>query len=226
MRYLCIDTSAGSRVALVEGNKITRASSQSPRAHAEHLAGLIREVLGVAPGDAAAGHFDAVVVGTGPAPYTGLRAGLISARVLARGANVPAYGVSALDIAARCALDEVEGPVLALLDARRKELYAAEYDAAGDNDVRRRGEILVDLPANLAQTYPVDSRPPLVGPGAYLYESILGSACSPNPEFDVAVAARIAVTRFAQGGQNLELDPLYLRRPDVSVPNPRKSTLG
>lgn len=217
MRYLCIDTSSGSRVALVDGDNVRRAQSDSPRAHAETLAGLIRQVAGVEGGAPLAGSFDAVVVGRGPAPYTGLRAGLVTARTLGRAAGVPVFGVGALDLAARCAFDEgAQGRVLAVLDARRKELYAAQFEAAGPNDVTLVGEVQVKLPADLGAYYEGAT---LVGPAACLYE-IPGTQVV-TTAFDVAALARLAQAR---GDRNT--DPMYLRRPDVSQPNPAKSALG
>ena len=75
---------------------------------------------------------------TGPAPFTGLRAGLVTARALGRARGIPVHGVPSLDAVARAALDELadEGAtVLVTTDARRHEVYAARYRARGADDV-------------------------------------------------------------------------------------------
>lgn len=71
MTDLCIDTSASTRVALVDdGEVIARAHDDSTRHHAESLTPLVREVLRSAgrPEEAARAGLARVLVGTGPAP--------------------------------------------------------------------------------------------------------------------------------------------------------------
>mgnify|MGYP002718076854 CR=1 FL=1 len=99
-----------------------------------------------------------MVAATGPAPFTGLRAGLVTAGVVGRTRGVPVHGVSSLDAVARRALDELgaqEGQtgsvVLVATDARRREVYTALFRANGPDDVTRLTEIIVCSPAQVAQ---------------------------------------------------------------------------
>ena len=104
MREIALDTQAATAVAIIEdGRVIARAHNDSGRHHAESITPLVREALAAAglPAQLAHAGVDRVLVGTGPAPFTGLPAGLVSARVLASVAGVPPYGVSALDDIAR-----------------------------------------------------------------------------------------------------------------------------
>ena len=108
MREIALDTQAATTVAIIDdGCVIGRAQNDSGRHHAESITPLVREALAAAglPAQLADAGIDRVLVGTGPAPFTGLRAGLVSARVLASVVGVPAYGVSALDVIARQGLD-------------------------------------------------------------------------------------------------------------------------
>ena len=137
MREIALDTQAATAVAIIEdGRVIGRAHNDSGRHHAESITPLVREALGDAglPSTLADAGIDRVLVGTGPAPFTGLRSGLVSARVLARVASVPAYGVSALDVIAR---------LYAIADARRRELYWGAFVAAGPDDVALEGRLEV-----------------------------------------------------------------------------------
>ena len=69
---------------------------------------MIERVL--ADGGATRADLEAVAVGTGPGPYTGLRAGLVTARVLGSALGVPAIGVCTLDVIARAAAPAGRGP--------------------------------------------------------------------------------------------------------------------
>ncbi|CQD06235.1 peptidase M22, glycoprotease [Mycolicibacterium conceptionense] len=91
------------------------------RAHAEQLT---PNVLGaVSDAGITVGDLDAVVVGCGPGPFTGLRVGMASAAAFGHALDVPVHGV--------CSLDAIgihtDGDVLVVTDARRREVYWAHY---------------------------------------------------------------------------------------------------
>src|ERR1700723_2053258 len=74
----------------------------------------------------------AIAVGVGPGPYTGLRVGVVTARVLGSVVGWPVPGLCSLGIMAASVLDGRPGrEFLVATDARRKEVYWARYDAAG-----------------------------------------------------------------------------------------------
>lgn len=223
MREIALDTQAATVVAIIdEGRVVGRARNDSGRRHAESITPLVRAALenaGLPPTLANAG-IDRVLVGTGPAPFTGLRAGLVSARVLARVADVPAYGVCSLDVIARQGLDVLapETRVYAIADARRRELYWGSYVAAGPNDVTLEGRLEVGDVSTLLSA--MHSAPGLVVAGALIpvhSSSALARAdLGPQVELDPAVMSRLVATRLAHGqGDRLRTDPLYLRRPDI-----------
>lgn len=207
MTILAIDTSEGSSVALT-GDPVRRAQSSDPRAHADQLAVLLTEVL------AGGGIPEAVVVGTGPAPFTGLRAGIVTGSAFAFARGLPLWGVPSLDAIARTALDSSPGGLVTVVtDARRREVYAATYREAGPHDVERLGDFYVGPAAEL---HPPDGAA-YVGPATLLYPDLLpGTPVAADP----AVLARIAAARSA-AGLPLPTQPLYLRRPDAKVPTGR-----
>ena len=223
MREIALDTQAATAVAIIEdGRVIARAHNDSGRHHAESITPLVREALQAAdlPATLGGAGIDRVLVGTGPAPFTGLRAGLVSARVLARVAGVPAYGVSALDVIARQGLDLLppDTRVYAIADARRHELYWGSYLAAGPDDVTLEGRLEVGDVASLLAA--MRHAPGLVVAGATIpahsAPALARADLGPQIELDPAVMSRIVATRLTRGeSDRLGTDPLYLRRPDI-----------
>lgn len=130
MRVLGIETSSrrGS-VALVEdGTVVSRATHEELNAHAERLASMIDDALAAAGWTKASLH--RLGVGMGPGSFTGVRVGIAFAQGIALGLGIPLIGVGSLEAMARAARPH-DGPTVALLDARRGEVFAAAYAADG-----------------------------------------------------------------------------------------------
>jgi len=68
-----------------------------------------------------------IAVGAGPGGFTGLRIGIATARALAQARGLPLVPVSSL---ATLAAGAGDGPVAAVIDARRGEVFAAAWDGA------------------------------------------------------------------------------------------------
>ena len=248
MRILSIDSSLGTQVAVVDaapaaGARALRVRSQDEQAdtrrHAESLGQMLSRAMS-AP-EVAERPLDAVVAATGPAPFTGLRAGLVTAGVVGRTRGVPVHGVSSLDAVARRALDELgaqEGQadpvVLVATDARRREVYTALFRANGPDDVTRLTEIIVCPPAQVAQRLAeqapgqdggAGSIDVVAGSGAVLYPELVETASCREAlapvSGDVLTQVRIALARLERG-EELSTQPLYLRHADVQMPAARK----
>lgn len=228
MAVLALDTSAAVAVALVGegGERLAVRSADERRRHAETLAPLVSEVLAEAGVDRTA--LTAVVAGTGPAPFTGLRVGLVTARTLALSLGIPALGVSGLDaIAAQAVSDLGLTPgdeVLATADARRREVYWARYRVVAHEGPHATPVVeLVAGPdvgpaAGLADQV---AGAVVVGEGAALYPDHLPLAEDAPLVPDATVLARLAIAR-RDAGVEQPTEPLYLRRPDVQEPAARK----
>ena len=132
---LCIDTSAGTTVAVLQGGE-TRSEIHFDEnmKHAERIGDAIAQA--VAAAEITPGRITNVVVGRGPAPFTGLRIGIAAAVMYAEGVGAKLWGVTSLDAIARAAFDarEADGanggadlPLLVTADARRSEVYWALY---------------------------------------------------------------------------------------------------
>ena len=245
MRILSIDSSLGTQLAVVDaaptaaGARVLQVLSQDEQAdtrrHAESLGQMLSQALS-AP-EVAERPLDAVVAATGPAPFTGLRAGLVTAGVIGRTRGVPVHGVSSLDAVARRALDGLGAPegrkepvVLVATDARRREVYAALFRANGPDDVTRLTEISVCPPAQVAeqtlgQGGGVDTIDVVAGSGAALYPELAEAVSCPEAlapvSGDALTQVRIALARLERG-EELSTQPLYLRHADVQMPAARK----
>lgn len=85
-------------------------------------------------------NLDAVVVASGPGSFTGLRVGLAAVKGLAEVLQKPIAAVSLLEVLALAG--EVDGQVVAALDAGRGEVYAGEYQAAAGEARLERESLL------------------------------------------------------------------------------------
>ncbi|MFU0574686.1 tRNA (adenosine(37)-N6)-threonylcarbamoyltransferase complex dimerization subunit type 1 TsaB [Gardnerella vaginalis] len=264
---LIIDTSFGSTVGIVGHEPIVETDS---RTHVERLQVNIEKVVenaGLKPSD-----IDRVVVGVGPAPFTGLRAGLVAAKAIAFANNAQILGCDSLlpqslmmrsgafeearkngvickdllldipdsvDYVDSCD-SNIRHYVLSLNDARRRQVYMSLYDDEGNalinmdidypqNVVTRVNEYLA---SENGENYCVD----VLGHGAKKYVEDWRNIAH------VGVIAEVSALDLDSSGLKIfeqcslecvnkdehvkAVEPLYLRRPDVSVPNPLKHVLG
>jgi tRNA threonylcarbamoyl adenosine modification protein YeaZ len=201
-------------VALHDGARtLAQESAVDARRHGELLAAAIDKVLrsvGASPGD-----LTAIAVGTGPGPYTGLRAGLVTARVFGSALGIRVDGICTLDVIAAAAVTGAAGrEFLVATDARRKELYWARYSAFGERVTGPEVTARTDLPAGL----------PVAGEGALLYPDLAAEPIEPRYPAAAQLAA-LAAGRIASGTPAAPPEPRYLRRPDAREPGrPKRVT--
>jgi tRNA threonylcarbamoyl adenosine modification protein YeaZ len=169
--------------------------------HAELLTPAVRGVLedaGVSRGD-----LQAVVVGLGPGPFTGLRVGVVSAAALGDALTIPVVGV--------CSLDAIgSGARTVVTDARRKEVYWARYAADADR---------IDGPG-VVRPEELDQPGPFVGDPAFAER--LEAPVTPA-DVTTAGLVRAAAPQLADPSSAGPLIPLYLRRPDATPPTAIKA---
>lgn len=254
---LVIDTSFGSTVGVL--GREPRVETDS-RSHVEHLQVNVAAVMadaGLAPAD-----LDTVVVGLGPAPFTGLRAGIVTAKALAYATGAKLLGQDILLPQARFAYKRAlaaygettsrqarmgEGVrilTLAVNDARRHQLYFQLFDDFGEefDSVRSLAPMDIDYPDAIAERVSgiVDDRKAagqevqvvISGHGARRYEDnwrarlpealVSGESFLDSGAPGLALMVDCARSRDSTNPGRDLVEPLYLRRPDVSVPNPLK----
>jgi tRNA threonylcarbamoyladenosine biosynthesis protein TsaB len=204
---LAFDTATSAvTVALHDGRDLVAESTVvDALRHGELLAPGIARTLRDAGIEPAA--ISRIAVGVGPGPFTGLRVGIVTARVMGYALQVPVHGVCTLDVVA-AAVRGRGTTFLVATDARRKEVYWARYDGSG----RRVTEPAVDRPDEVAFDGPVAGRGPLLYPAAF------PAATAP----ELPSAAHLARLVASGGAALLPAHPLYLRRPDVARRSERK----
>ena len=208
MLVLAFDTATPAvTVALHDGTGVVaQRVAVDARRHGELLAVAIDGTL--ADGGAVPADLTAIAVGTGPGPYTGLRAGLVTAQVLGNALGLPVHGVCTLDVIARAAAAGAGGrEFVVATDARRKEVYWARYSP----DAERLWGPGVGPAAELPAGYPV------AGEGPVYYPELTAEPLAPRYPA-AAQLAELAARWLASGAAAAPAEPLYLRRPDARVP--------
>ena len=220
---LVIDTSYGSTVGIVGHEPIVETDS---RTHVERLQANIARACtdaGLAPRD-----LDRIIVGTGPAPFTGLRAGIVAAKALAFATGAELIGQNILEPQALWNLKRLEAErrtetfedrgrhtlTLAVNDARRRQLYFELLDAAscGDDthrDVRKEPLIAMDIdyPQRIVERVNAANQQGLtvevVGHGSVKYDEILGRIAHVGAMLDDSVLdqGRAGLSIFASAAE-------------------------
>jgi tRNA threonylcarbamoyl adenosine modification protein YeaZ len=171
------------------------------RAHAERL--TPNALAALADAALRMADLDAVVVGCGPGPFTGLRAGMATAAAYGHALDIPVRGVCSLDaIGVRTA-----GDVLVVTDARRREVYWARYR----DGFRTKGPA-VSAPADVdpGQAQTVAGSPE----HAALFDLPRCEPVYPTP-IGLAQAAASVEAVSDWSADPAPLVALYLRRPDA-----------
>lgn len=165
------------------------------RAHAERLTPNV--VAALADAELTMADLDAVVVGCGPGPFTGLRAGMATAAAYGHALGIPVHGVCSLDaIGVR-----TTGDTLVVTDARRREVYWARY-----RDGIRTGGPGVDAPAD------VDPGAAQQAAGSPEHAAAFGlPVCEPVYPTPAGLVAAVG----DWSDEPVPLVALYLRRPDA-----------
>ena len=215
MNVLAIESSGltGSVAACRDGEVLAEAAIERGAEHGRGLVPLVDDVTRRAGWERGAG-IDLVAVSQGPGSFTGLRVGIVCAKTMAVLLNKPIVGVCSLDAMARNAPPSAERIVTAL-DAKRGQVYYAQYERATDGLRRRSGPALGTPEQSLA-----DLRAPVCVMGDALRHHAPAYAAAqtlPLPEdlwrIRAAVVAQLALADFRNGRSDepFAMQPTYIR---------------
>src|ERR1700742_4558292 len=192
---LTIDTSTPAVTAgvVADGHVLAERVTIDARAQAERITPNV--LAAIADAGSSIADLNAVVVGCGPGPFTGLRVGMATAAAYGHALGLPVYGVCSLDAIG----GQTCGEVLVVTDARRREVYWARY----------RDGVRVDGPAVAS---PVDVPVDVDAVAGSPDHAALFELPRLAPIYPTASGLVRAVNWDADPAP---LIPLYLRRPDA-----------
>ena len=224
---LAIETAtAAAGVALLRGDAVVAARTlPTERPASETLLPAIIALL--AEAGVALPTIDAFAVSAGPGSFTGLRVGVATVKGLAFGSGAVVVSVPTLAALALCAAP-APGPIAALLDARRGEVYAAVYDR-DPAEPPRVGPVVLrpDALGDVIATLAADAACTLIGEGVAVVAAVLRARFGdqlrwvPPPAGlpDPVAVGRLGARMLAAGaGFTADaLTPVYVRRAEAEV---------
>jgi tRNA threonylcarbamoyladenosine biosynthesis protein TsaB len=188
--------------------------------HTMRLLALIVELL--ERGAVGWQEIERIAVGVGPGTFTGLRIGIATARALGQARGIPLVGISTLEslaFGARSA-SEAAGMALAVLDARREEVFAAAWRAP---DLTPALAARAFSPEALAELIPgLGAGPLAVGGGAIKFREVLERSGASVPEDGSQLHRVTAVNHCRLAGDRPgsapdQIRPEYMRLPDADL---------
>lgn len=224
---LLLETATDScSVALSDGNEtIAEKYINQPKAHASLLAKYISDIL--QENNLTMEGCSAVAVSKGPGSYTGLRVGVSCAKGLCYGASKPLISVCTLATIAQMAIDNRLLPsenclIVPMIDARRMEVYTANFNCSGKQLTPVEAKILDEN----SYAEELAAGPVLfTGNGAWKFEELVKG--NPNayfaPQEPHACGMRIIAAEKLEAGDfedNAYFEPFYLK--DFIAGKPKK----
>ena len=194
--------------------------------HAEHLLVLVDRALKDLKLSLA--DLDGLALTIGPGSFTGLRAAVSTVKGLVTAVHKPVAAISTLEAMA-WNLPFARHPICPLLDAKKKEVYAALFVFSESGELKRLMEDQVIAPGELLGRLSASGGGPtlFVGEGAFRYRDLIADQLGRQAQFVpvahrgsmASVVAQLGLDRLKRG-QRVDMDdlaPVYLRRPDAEL---------
>jgi tRNA threonylcarbamoyladenosine biosynthesis protein TsaB len=202
LKVLGLDTSTTTAsIAVLDGDRVLATATRNTHRRTSDVLVAVDEACrtaGVTPHE-----LDAIAVGAGPGSFTGLRIGMATGKGIAFATGRPLWAVSSL---AALALDGPDGVVVAVLDARKGEIFAGTFEKRG-GAVTALGPERVLAPAGLE-----------VPDGAVVVGDV-PSLCSV-----AATPTAVSVIRLALAGSRADVlvagAPTYIRASEAEIRYP------
>lgn len=240
MRILAFDTATRATAAALWASDAPGHASEArddprPGERPRHAAFLLPSIVELLEREAVTwDDLDRIAVGIGPGTFTGLRIGIATAKALSRSRGIPLVGVPTLESLALGAVlwaqqrSERPSAVVAVIDARRREVFAAGWrvrtdasDALAPDDRFLAPRALA--PGALAERLQALGDSVLaIGDGAVESRAVLERSVASIPDDDSELHRVSAINhcRLAVGlraGAPDEIRPVYLRLPDAEI---------
>ncbi len=230
---LAIETATGcgsvslTRGGVTDGMVLGEITAQPKTTHSRRLLGSVATLLetaGIGWDD-----LDGVAVSLGPGSFTGLRIGMAAAKGIAMATGLPMLGVASLDgLALGC--PHAALPLCCVLDARKKQVYAAMYSYDRHGVPVRQGKIRAVEPAALAASITTPTL--LFGPAVSVYGKELAATdlIRPLPRslavMRAAPVGLLAADRLRRGEvlDAATVAPLYIRASEAELNRERQQS--
>jgi tRNA threonylcarbamoyladenosine biosynthesis protein TsaB len=224
MKVLGIDTSTscGSVGLIDNGEIIFDYLLNIPVTHSERLLGTIDLVLKEA--QCPIENLDGWAISLGPGSFTGLRIGVSTAKGLAFATGKPLAGVSTLDVLAS-QIPFTSQLICPIIDARKKEVYAAFYRYGEGNSLKRLSTYMAIRPEDLAKR--IEEPTIFLGNGVKTYGEFLLNALTSLVIFPPALlhlshgstVAKLG-SELLEKGESLDISafiPIYVRASEAEI---------
>ncbi|MDP3110961.1 MAG: tRNA (adenosine(37)-N6)-threonylcarbamoyltransferase complex dimerization subunit type 1 TsaB [Thermodesulfovibrionales bacterium] len=228
MKILAIDTSTmlGGIAIMDELNLIAETRLNVKATHSERLMAEIEHCL--KQSSLKISDIDVFAVAIGPGSFTGLRIGLSAVKGLSYATGKPIVSVPTLDALA-LNFPYSRYPVCTMLDARKKEVYAALFEWDNDNFKKLTNETSINPEEFMRNVLLRGEYDKIIfaGEGAVIYKDkiieVMGEkAIFASPEKTVPSPANVAYIGFKKAlrgefSEPVSLVPIYIRRSEAEV---------
>ena len=222
MRILAVDTSTPTcGVAIFSDEKqAVEIGFFLRRTHTKHLAPMVEAACNIA--GIGLDEMDGFAAACGPGSFTGLRIGMSTVLGFSQATGRPAVGVSSLDALAAQAFRH-PGGVRALIDAKRGEVYFANYQLR-ENRLEKQGREQIGPPETAAR---IEAPCLFIGSGAALYAAVIQKQAGALGQFAdsyentirASTVGQIAIQRLKgyDGKSPGAFLPAYIRKSDAQI---------
>ncbi len=127
MKLVAIDTSSPYTVVVLLDNYrvVAESAERRPLRYASVLVPVLEQLFHTANWQST--DVTGWIVGLGPGSFTGLRVGITTVKTLAWAGQAPVVGIDSFRVIAANALDQRDRTIVVALDARRQQVYTAQY---------------------------------------------------------------------------------------------------
>lgn len=221
---LAIDASLnGCSVAVQSFSVVISVCDPMYGGQAERLMPMIED--GIAQAGAEYKDIEAVITTLGPGAFTGVRISLSVAKALGLSLNIPVFGISTLQVLALAYAQQHENnSISVIIETKRSDFYIQRFD-------KHYKSLSAPQALGLEQAINIISQDDvLIGDGVARFMRESGKSFQSDYAYNLT-DMRYALAAFADLKRSQEyftqqLEPLYLRGPDVSYPKPGQRVLA
>jgi len=221
MKILAFDTANGNNdIAILKNDKVVASLSiKDSTSQAEMLVPGIEECLKEAK--IWYGDLDLIATTKGPGNFTGVRIGFTVAKTIKLAANVPFIALDNVESLAYDYIDDYEGKILAVLDARLDEFFIQEFTINNKDLIAKYEDPKLISQLDINNYLPLKDFL-IIGSGKEIAKELINTKTKfeiskKNDVIKAQNIARLALKIFETKGFNEE-EILYVRKPAISKP--------